>query len=61
MSGTPTKKTIIALTLVADIIGFVLIGFVLPVTGTTRIVILVIYLGLVNAVSRLYQRRASGG
>jgi uncharacterized protein YhhL (DUF1145 family) len=49
---------VIALTLVADVVGFVLIGLVLPLASSTRIVILVAYLVLVNAVSRLYQRRA---
>ena len=58
MAGKPTRSRIIALTLVADVVGFVLFGFLLPLAWSTRIVILVAYLVLVNAVSRLYQRRA---
>jgi hypothetical protein len=60
MTGRPTRNMIIALTLVADVAGFVLIGFVLPVASSTSIVILVVYLVLVNALSRLYLRRISG-
>ena len=59
MAGKPTRNRIIALTLVADLVGFVLFGFVLPLAWSTRIVMLAIYLGVVNAASRLYQRRAS--
>ena len=58
MDGKLTRNRIIAMTLVADVVGFVLIGLVLPLASSTRIVILVAYLVLVNAVSRLYQRRA---
>jgi hypothetical protein len=48
------------LTLAADVVGVVLIAFVLPLAWSTSIVVLAICLVAVNTLSRLYQRRADG-
>ena len=40
------------LTLLADVVGCVLIVFVLPLAWTTRLVLVAVYLGVVNFASR---------
>jgi hypothetical protein len=55
------RTAILLLTMAADIVGIILIVFVLPLAWTTRLIVLAIYLTAVNAVSRLCQRRAAGG
>jgi hypothetical protein len=45
------------LTLLADVVGCVLIAFVLPFAWTTRLVLVAVYLGAVNFLSRSLLRR----
>ena len=46
------------LTLLADVVGCILIVFVLPVAWTTRLVLVAVYLGAVNLSSRALLRRS---
>ena len=57
----PSRNAILALTMAADVLGALLIVFVVPLAWSTRLVVLAIYLGLVNALSRLYLRRSADG
>ena len=54
----PSRTKIIALTLLADVVGCVLIVFVLPFAWTTRLVLVAVYLGLVNFASRSFLGRS---
>jgi hypothetical protein len=58
---SPSRNTILALTLAADVLGALLIVFVVPLAWSTRLIVLAVYLGVVNALSRLYLRRSADG
>lgn len=45
----------------ADLLGALLIVFVVPLAWSTRLIVLAVYLGVVNALSRLYLRRSADG
>jgi hypothetical protein len=55
---TPSRATVIALTLVADLAGVAVIVWALPLSWSTRIVLVAVWLGATSSASRLYQRRA---
>jgi hypothetical protein len=55
----PPRAAIIALTVLADIAGTVLIVWVLPLSWTTRIIVVAVWLSVTNSASRLYLRRLS--
>ena len=45
----------------ADVLGALLIVIVVPLAWSTRLIVLAVYLGVVNALSRLYLRRSADG
>lgn len=57
----PNRNTILAVTMAADVLGALLIVFVVPLVWSTRLIVLAVYLGVVNALSRLYLRRSADG
>lgn len=57
----PSRNTILGLTMAADVLGALLIVFVVPLAWSTRLIVLAVYLGVVNALSRLYLRRSADG
>jgi hypothetical protein len=57
----PSRNAILALTVAADVLGALLIVFVVPLAWSTGLIVLAVYLGVVNALSRLYLRRSAAG
>jgi hypothetical protein len=57
----PSRNTILALTMSADVLGALLILSVVPLAWSTRLIALAVYLAVVNALSRLYLRRSADG
>jgi hypothetical protein len=57
----PSQTQILLITLAADIVGAVVIVFALPLSWSTRVIALAIYLMLVNGISRAYSRSRAGG
>jgi hypothetical protein len=57
----PSRNAILALTMAADVLGALLIVFVVPLAWSTSLIVLAVYLAVVNALSRLYLRRSADG
>jgi hypothetical protein len=56
----PSQSRILGLTLLADVVGALVIVGVLPLSWSTRVIGLAVYLTLVNVASRAFSRNRAG-